>query len=129
MCARDQCCGCPWCRRSCPCYCFCVIEAIVSRVRVVALPSNLHMYSKSWRVACLFIVCGVVFVLCLCCLFVCACLMACPLVVVIVALVVEVVVMVVMCALVGGIVVLVLGIIVVFGVVVLVRVCALVSLA
>ena len=75
---------------------------------------------------------GLVFASCLCCLFVCACLMACSLDVIIgvILVLVDVVVAVVTIALVGGINVdmCCLGVIVVLGVVVLVRVLVLVLL-
>ena len=105
---------------------------IVSRGRVVALPSNLFRCSKSWRFACVLLC----LVLCLCCACVGVCfaclrsyLMACSLVVVIVGMVDDGVVTVVMVVLVGDVVVIiVLGVIVVLGVVALPRVQVLVLL-
>ena len=73
---------------------------------------------------------GVVYVLCLYCLFVCACLMACSPAVFIVSVVVEVLAMVVVIVLVGGsvVVIFVIGGILVLGVVVILRVVVLVLL-
>ena len=74
----------------------------MSRVRVVALPSDLFRFSKPW---CFVYAFGVVLVLCLFRLFVCYRLMAYSLVVVIIVIVVVDVVMVVMIVVrVGGLV-------------------------
>ena len=82
-CVRYSCYGCLWCRRSCSRSCVCIVEVIVSGVRVVALPSKLYMYSKYSCFACVLVFVGVVFAFRLLCLFMCVCLMACSLVVVI----------------------------------------------
>ena len=116
----------------CSCYCSRVLEVVVSRVCLVALPSNLFRYSKY----CLFFVCVLVLaVLCLhcdCFACLCACLMACSLavVIVIVGAFIGVVAMVAPIVLASNRVVVIAGmcVMVVFGVVVLVRFLVLVLL-